>query len=200
MAFTNLSYDKDTMMMSETISTKPGQYHLSPPINPEAKYQTNPSIRLQKMGNSLSNADNWRFFAGPVDVESELINIRRPASKCPHNKYQPICNDCYCLNQGEVCGGGVVGGCNVVGRPVGARCTDKGMVDMPDFEFQVQYTRLTDPVCMFKEQHIDRFEYPLHPPQEKIFFPSRANMDTRSFIKDGYTKNLMCGKSRRVNF
>ena len=197
MSFTNLTYDKDTTMLSDIEAMKPGLYHLNPPMSNTLHYQSNPSIRLQKMGNSITNTENWKFFSGPVDVESELFDIRRPASKCPHNKYQPICNDCYCLNQGEVCGSGVVGGCNISDRPRGSRCTDKNQTDMPDIDFKVENTRLTNPVCTFKEISINRFEYPINNPQDKIFFPSWKNTNTRTLIRDNFTRSAECRRMRK---
>lgn len=197
MAFSRLPYDKDITMLSEINAMKPGLYHLNPPPTNEKHYQSNPNIRLQKMGNSISNSSEWNFFAGPVDVESELFDITRKASKCPHNKYQPICNDCFCLNQGEVCGSGVVGGCNVENRPSGSRCQDTGQLDMPDVSFNVENTRLTNPACMFRGVSTNRFEYPIHDPQDRIMFPSMKNVNTRALIKDNYKRSGFCRKMRK---
>lgn len=192
MALTSLLYDKESTILDETVSMKPGIYHLNPPVITTTPYQTNPSVRLQKIGNSISNSSDWRFYAGPIDQESDLFDITRPASNCPHNKYQPLCPDCYCLNNGTYCGEGVIGGCNT-STPVCA----KSLADMPDFDFKVEYTRLTSPLCALKEVQQPRFEFPLHNPQNDVFFLGRENLDTRSLIKDNFTSNIKCAKVRR---
>ncbi len=193
MAFTSLAYDNDTTMLDETTSMKPGLYHLNPPLITSTPYQTNPSIRLQKIGDSITNSENWRFFAGPIDQESDLFDITRKASKCPHNKYQSMCPDCYCLNQGVVCASGIIGGCNTQ-----EQCEQKGLANMPDFTFNVEYTRLTSPLCAVKEQQLDRFDYLPTNPQNDVFFMGRASMNTREYIRDGYKKNIMCRRARRL--
>ena len=47
-------------------------------------YPTNPSIRLQKSGNSL---DKSKYL---VDVQSELWGITRKSSKCADKNYNHV--------------------------------------------------------------------------------------------------------------
>ena len=46
----------------------------------------------------MNTGVDWRFNAGPIDVDSELRNLNRAASRCPSNKYEPSCNDCVVGN------------------------------------------------------------------------------------------------------
>ena len=55
----------------------------------------------------MNSGVEWRFYSGPVDVESELRNINKPASRCPSRKYNPTMNGVSCPNQGQPAGQGV---------------------------------------------------------------------------------------------
>ena len=71
-------------------------------------------IRLQRSGAGVDTSQSI------VDVDSELMNITRPSSKCPSRKFLPMCGD-YTAD-GYPCGQGVVPTCR--------KCADKGNVGM----------------------------------------------------------------------
>ena len=86
MSFTRLKYDvcEEKKYLKETVG--PGQYYIGEPINCGSCFQKNPSIIMQKSGISLEHGTPWRFYGGPIDVESELRNLPRSASNCPEKK------------------------------------------------------------------------------------------------------------------
>lgn len=88
MSFTRLKYDlcEEKTYLKESVG--PGTYAIKEPLNCGACFQANPSIIMQKSGLSMQKGVPWRFNSGPVDVESELKNLTRPASNCPSDQYQ----------------------------------------------------------------------------------------------------------------
>jgi len=75
--FSRLAYDECQFQKKVAESTNPLSYKLY-----EGKYE-----------NCKKCVHNGQFYrpSDLVDVESELKNITRGASKCPQNKYNPFC-------------------------------------------------------------------------------------------------------------
>ena len=147
---------------------------------------------MQKTGVSLNSEVDWRFYDGPVDIESELRNLSRPASRCPTRKYLPKCSQCECRYQGKPCGSNLSHLCNDCKNgniKDGKNCGDKNLVDFPDSYFPVEYTRLTDSVP--RGVGINRFEYPCIDPQANLFFQGEKQVLTRTVVKDNY-KPVKC--------
>ncbi len=89
MSFNRLKYDKCNTVKYNQESTGPGNYMTKTPVLNTTCYNDNPRIINQKSGASLNGNVDWRFYSGPVDVESELLNITRKESRCPSKKYMP---------------------------------------------------------------------------------------------------------------
>ena len=142
MSFNRLKYDNCDAKTSINESVGPGNYMMNTPVTCQGCFQPNPSIIAQKGSVSLERDTPWRFFDGPVDVESDLKNITRPATKCPDYKYKPSCSN-PCDNQGMPCGQGVVRGCS---GKTGEMANDN-VVDLPTCLFPVENTRLSNPPC-----------------------------------------------------
>jgi len=86
MSFNRLKYDNCEVKKYNQESTGPGNYLYDTPIMCDNCFNDNPRVINQKNGVSLNSNFDWRFYSGPVDLESELFNIKRAASKCPENK------------------------------------------------------------------------------------------------------------------
>ena len=97
---------------------------------------------------------DWRFNAGPIDIDSELRNLNRAASRCPKDKFTPDCPDCDCGDtQGEPCGQGVVSGCKrKEGKMLtqGQMCGDQNLINFPTCHFSVEDSRLSNPPCTLR--------------------------------------------------
>ena len=87
MSFNRLRNDACEININNKESAGPGSYQMSTPILCDSTYQDNPQIINQKGGVSMNANTEWRFYDGPVDVETDLLNINRPATNCPDGKY-----------------------------------------------------------------------------------------------------------------
>jgi len=164
-------------------STAPGSYMLNTPsVNKDCKpcYPAQPTLRLQKSGDSVDNSKSL------VDVSSELLNITRPATKCPSRKWEPNCPGCPC-STGEPCGPGVISNCNA--NKEGGRCPDQfssGEKDFPDCEFPTaEDTRLSNPPCTLRGTGWNRWEWLCLDPQTRVIPPFRTIND-RLATRDNY--------------
>jgi len=158
MSFTRAKYDLCEQKIYNKQSAGPGSYSVNEPLACAACFQVNPMIRMQKAGVSLHKNYDWRFYSGPVDVESELMNLTRGASKC--NKYLPKNNTCDTQK--------------VVG--------DKNIVDFPNCYFPSENSRLIN--CTVREAQINRFQPLCLDPQKHLFFKEPVRIPTRNNIKD----------------
>ena len=154
---------------------------MNTPVTCQGCFQPNPSIIAQKGSVSLERDTPWRFFDGPVDVESDLKNITRPATKCPDYKYKPSCSN-PCDNQGMPCGQGVVRGCS---GKTGEMANDN-VVDLPTCLFPVENTRLSNPPCTLRGTGINRFNPLCMNPQSQVFFPGQYQISSRLVVKDNH--------------
>ena len=181
MSFNRLKYDvcEEKQYSKETVS--PGNYYINQPLICGSCYQDNPAIIMQKSGVSLNGNVDWRFYDGPIDIESELKNLTRPASRCPSDKYVPKCSNCGIRYQGQN-SSKLCNNCTNDNIKNGKKNGNKNLVDFPDCHFPVDYTRLSS--CIQRGIGIDRFEYPCMDPQANIFFP--ASLSTRLSVKDNY--------------
>jgi hypothetical protein len=189
MSFTHLNDDECERKIAVKESVGPGNYYVNTPLQCGMCYQPNPSIIAQKGSVSQNTGVDHRFYSGPVDVESDLFNINRVASRCPHEKYNPDCPDCQCSNQGQPCGQGGVAGCSANGKQMrkkGQMCNDNNLVDYPDCMFPVEPTRLSNPPSNLRGTGINRFEPLCLDPQYQITFPGNYQVPTRLVIKDNH--------------
>lgn len=187
MSFNRLKYDEceQKQYVKETVG--PGEYYVNQPLICSTCFQDNPSIRIQKSGVSMDGTVDWRFYDGPVDVESELRNLTRAASRCPSKKYLPECSNCGCRFQGQTSGVTVSKLCSDCKNGKikdGKKCGDKNLVDFPNCHFPVEYTRLTD--CVPRGVGVNRFEYPCIDPQANLFFPGTYQIPSRLIVKDNF--------------
>ena len=104
----------------------------------------------------------WRFYAGPIDIESKLKNLNITASKNPKAQYNPLKDKC--------------------------RNSKNCLVDLPDCYLETDDTRLSNPNCNLRGININRFNPLCMNPQVKIFFPGQKHISTRLMAKDDYKR------------
>lgn len=187
MSWNRLSSDACEQKKRVYEAVGPGNYRVEQPLNCGSCFQDNPAIIMQKSGVSLQGGVAWRFYDGPVDVESDLRNLNRPATRCPTGKYIPKCTACGCIYQGQPCGSGVAALCRSCKQgnvKAGRMCGDENVVDFPDCTFPVEFTRLSS--CAPRGVGLNRFNPLCLDPQANIFFPGAYQIPTRLVVKDNH--------------
>ena len=186
MSFNRLNYDTCEYKQTLAQSIGPGHYQINtPPISCQACYPYPPSVRLQRSGGSV---DASKYM---IDVDSEMLNITRAASKCPSHKFLPLCPNCGC-ESGEPCGQGVTNTCkNCQGNlKNGQRCPDnfsKGLTSFPDCNFLPQEeTRISNPAGNLRGTGWNRWEWLCLNPQDRVEIPFDYNISNRILVKDNH--------------
>lgn len=171
MSFNRLMYDNCEQKNIIKQATGPGIYQVSTPVHCGSCHQTNPMVINQKGGTSLNTGVDWRFYSGPVDVETELRNINRPASRCPSQQYEPFCTRGCGAASGYPCGQGVENCNDPTLRTAGKREGDNNLADFPDCHIQTDATRLSNPSSTLRGTGINRFAPLCLAAQEQVMFP-----------------------------
>jgi len=182
MSFNRLNYDTCTYKHTLAESISPGDYLLNTPkISCEPCYQSNPSVRLQSIGNSVSKTNYL------IDVDSELLGITRKSSNCPDKKFLPECKNCKC-SSGEVCGQGVTNLCKDCDNKLkeGGKCGDEDLYDFKDCYIMTDDSRLSNPPCNLRGTGWNRWEWLCLNPQERVEMPFDWNINNRLVVKDNH--------------
>ena len=198
MSFNRLKYDTCEIKKYNQETSGPGNYLYDTPLMCNNCYNPNPSIINQKTGVSINNNVDWRFYSGPVDVESDLLNINRRASSCPSNQYEPKCAPNSCANQGEPCGAGVSETCNDAKTPWN-RPGDENLFNFPNCYFPTDDTRLSNPATNLRGTGWNRFNPLCHDPQYQISFPGEIMTPTRIVFKDNHRPSVVPPKVNDMN-
>ena len=156
MSFNRLKYDRCNITKYNQESTGPGNYMTGTPIMCNTCFNDNPRIINQKEGVSVNGQVDWRFYSGPVDVESDLLNINRRESRCPTEKYMPN------------------------------NTMNNDLVNSKTCHFPVDDTRLNNPASNLRGTGWNRFETLCKNPQENITFPGTYLIPTRLVVKDNH--------------
>lgn len=194
MSFNRLNYDTCQYQQSLSESSGPGHYQLNtPPISCEPCYPKDVQIRLQHSGDSVDTSKSM------IDIDSELMNITRPKSKCPMRKWVPKCDQYQ--SDGYPCGQGVVDTCktcpkagNGGGVPppslaIGDKCPDQfsqKLTHWRDCGKPVEDTRLVNPPCTLRGTGFNRWEWMCLNPQERVEIPFDYNISNRIVVKDNH--------------
>ena len=202
MSFNRLKYDNCEIKKYNQESLGPGNYLYDTPLMCNNCLNVNPQIINQKNGVSINSNVDWRFYSGPVDVESDLFNINRKASSCPTNKYTPNCNPDDCSNQGEICGAGVTETCSDSKNPLRNpwnRPGDNNLVNFPNCFFPTEDTRLSNPSTNLRGTGWNRFNPLCHDPQFQVSFPGESMTSTRIVVKDNHRPSVVLPKVNDMN-
>lgn len=164
MSFNRLKYDIGIKKLDNDSSTKAGNYSVNTPIITKNCFQTNPRIMAQRVGVSINKNYPLRFYSGPVDVESQLLNLNRRASRDPSKKYNPLQDSC--------------------------RNSDNCLVKLPDCYLRTDDTRLSNPATNLRGINIERFDPLRQHPQKNLFFPGSQQVPTRLVVKDNFKRSV----------
>lgn len=202
MSFNRLKYDNCEVKKYNQESSGPGNYLYNTPIMCDNCLNDNPRVINQKKGVSLNSNVDWRFYYGPVDVESELFNLNRNTSNCPSKKYIPNCAPNSCSNQGEICGAGVTENCNDPENPLRNpwnRPGDNNLVNFKNCFFPTEDTRLSNPATNLRGTGWNRFNPLCKDPQEQYTFPGQYMTSTRLVVKDNHRPSVVAPKINDMN-
>lgn len=203
MSFNRLKYDSCEYKKQNQESTGPGNYLYNTPLMYDLCLNDNPRIINQKNGVSFNSHVDWRFYSGPVDVESDLFNINRNASMCPSKKFIPNCDPNDCTNQGEICGTGVIETCTQKGgdklRNPWNRPGDNNLVNFPKCYFPTEDTRLSNPAENLRGTGWNRFDPLCKDPQKNVSFPGEFMTPTRTVFKDNHRPSVVPPKINDMN-
>jgi len=184
MSFNRLKYDvcetKKTLAQSKGI----GNYFLQRPNIEKSCIPDSARVISQQGGDARVRALPKPNHREQIDVESDLFNIDRVASRCPDKKYDPRQSNCGCETQGLPSGGGVVAGCGDMSD--GGRCGDSDLTEVVMCKFPVEDTRLSNPASNLRGTGINRFNYLFVDPQDDIFFPGMQYVNSRLLAKDNH--------------
>ena len=156
MSFTRQKYDSSCQVEAYQDSLYGGKYALETPLSCDPCFQSNPLIGLQKNGGSISQNEKNLMFRGPIDIESELLNLNQVASKCKIKRRGGMQRSNGVFNPGKTC------------------------------YFPVDNTRLTNPSSNIRCAEALRLDYPFTDPQANVFFMGQSNVDTRRLVKDNH--------------
>jgi hypothetical protein len=152
MNFSRLNYDTCTYQQNLKQSVDVGNYTLGmPQINCSACFPLDPLKGT--IGYSPTVVPHEKL----VDIDSELIGIRRKASNCPHDKYAPDTANQYSSVP--------VADCRYVSN---------------------EDTRLSNPPSTLRCQGWNRWEQLVENPQDRAERPFRFNVDNRILVKDNH--------------
>ena len=106
MSFNRPLYDYCEGKKKYQESTEAANYNVNTPVICGRCLPSDPYIMPNRTGVSLNSGVDWRFYAGPVDVESDLFNLNRVWDRCPGSRYHPDAQNCSVTFQGEPAGAG----------------------------------------------------------------------------------------------
>lgn len=166
MSFTNNMYDKSKTQQFVKTSMAPGGYLLGMPKSCNSCFQPNPTVRLQKNGVSINNPRQQRFYAGPVDVESNLYGLEGPPSGYTLQQQCDNTDDQYSC---------VLGAGNM-----------KNTKNMDTCFLPTEDTRLSNPPATLRGTGINRFNPLCMNPQNNVIFQGQYDVPSRLLAKDNF--------------
>jgi hypothetical protein len=152
MSFNRASYDACSYTHTLNESTGIGRYLLETPRNDcNGCFPEDPAVRLQGLGGAKCKN------SALIDVDSELIGIRRPYSRCPTGKHRP--------DDPPMCE-----------QTMPPACSWAGSED----------TRLSNPPCTLRSTGWNRWEWLARDPQAHAIVNFPTNINNRILVKDNH--------------
>ena len=148
MSFNRLSYDSCGYAYDLNESVKIGDYALKTPRNDTNCFYVNPSVALTS-GNSVCSS--------VIYVDSELMGLNVPATKCPSKKYSPSDKPFCALKHMKDCNG-----------------------------LSSEDTRMSNPPCTLRGTGWNRWEWLPTNPQKEAITPFETMLNNRLIVKDNH--------------
>jgi hypothetical protein len=188
MSFNRLHYDNCSYNQTLLESEGPGAYQLMTPATvSQMCLADDPHIRAQYMGS--------RHVPGTslIDVDSELMNITRPASDCANKKYVPHANNssfCSAPNSHQMTATDTVPASGYTSLSEQER-TVEGFKSGNHMGFSncftpTESTRLSNPPCTLRGTGINRWEWLCKNPQDRVEVPFDHMIDSVLMAKDNH--------------
>lgn len=181
MSFNRFKYDGEERKIYDSNNEKTSNYFLAPPLSKEHCLQENPRIMNQRSGVAMPREGEWRIGAGPIDIESDLYNLQRVASRCPSKKYVPESDNLNRLGQNKLDGND---------RLFDPFAVNPQFVNFPCANFPTEDTRLINPACNLRGTGLNRFEDLCLDPQYQTMMPGKTNISVRMSTKDNFKPTL----------
>lgn len=151
MSFSRLNYDDCTYKHTLRETIGPGDYMIGTPrVDCDGCFFPAPGVNLNSFGGAVCEKEL-------VDVDSELMGIKRRASKCPADKYLPT-NKEFC------------------DKKIPKECLFLNPED----------TRMSNPPCTLRGTGWNRWEWLCKDPQEKALVPFDFLINNRLVVKDNH--------------
>ncbi len=184
MSFNRLNSDTCQYKQLVHESVGPGDYMLStPPNGCDYCYPWAPTVRLQYGGDSI---DRSRAL---VDINSELLNINKPASKCPEKRWvsQNVKNGYKFNNSTRKSLKNIKE--DFSNPSMGDnRCNSKdgNLTNWKDCFYHSIESRYVTPASTLRGTGFDRWEWLCFNPQEKAAIPFDCYIPNRIVVKDNH--------------
>jgi hypothetical protein len=151
MSFSRLNYDDCTYKHTVRESIGPGDYVLGTPrVDCDGCFFPSPNVIMNHFGGAVCGKDL-------IDVDSELMGIRRKASNCPSDKFLPT------------------------DKPM---CTPQ--FNKECHELTSEETRMSNPACTLRGTGWNRWEWLCKNPQDKALMPFDFLINNRLVVKDNH--------------
>jgi hypothetical protein len=186
MSLNKLNYDNCSYNQSLLESEGPCSYQLMKPSNVNQMCMSDdPYIRAQYMGS--------RHVPGTslIDIDSELMNITRPVSDCPSQKYIPHVNSsnfCNAPNSHNMIPTDTI---TPINRNNNNYAEQKEGFNATHMNFSncfkpTESTRLSNPPCTLRGTGWNRWEWLCKNPQDKVAIPFDHMIDSVLVAKDNH--------------
>lgn len=176
--WSRLKYDRGSLEVDTRQATAPLEYTLDPNYAERCN-----QCRPEGPGWLGKQGVSYDTNVPIVDTESELFNLNRVLTRDPNYQYLPNCPKCGNCDDGLVCGGGVVAGCDM--------CQPK-LYNFPSCNLQYEYTRTSNPICTLKETGFNRFQPICLNPQDETRWlaQNEVGINYRLVAKDNHVPCL----------
>lgn len=182
MSFNRLNYDNCSYEQTLLESEGPGAYKLMTPANVNKPcLAADPYIRAQYMGSKHHPGSSL------IDVDSELMNITRPASDCPSRKYIPRNGQtgmCSAPNSNNMTTTDTIPPLNHEGFTSGT--TTSQHMNFTNCFTPTESTRLSNPPCTLRGTGWNRWEWLCKNPQDRVEVPFDHMIDSVLMAKDNH--------------
>jgi hypothetical protein len=183
MSFNRIKYDECNERTNQINSLKQSLYQLDPPLLRQNNFQLNPQIINQRGGVSMDKNYRWRFYTGPVEVDSDLKNITRRSTKCVDGQYKPKCRVCGNPCQNQINENTGVLECILCKDK---RTCDNNLLNMDYTYFPTSNPRIDDPACNLRNRESqNRFVSAFFDPKRNGRLEN-VNISTQQYVKQNF--------------